>query len=94
MGEGNGDNAVARAVEVGPDVILLDVNLGQQDGATVLAALRADARTTGIPVLFLTANVRAADVARLRALGAGVLAKPFDPLTLGAKIAAEMGWAS
>lgn len=92
IGEANGDNAVSRALECAPDVVLLDVNLGGQDGPAVLATLRADSRTRAIPVLFLTAKVRAADVERLRALGAGVLAKPFDPLTLGSNIAAALGW--
>lgn len=88
-----GERAVERAVETRPDVILLDVNLVGMDGPTTLAALRADNRTLGIPVLFLTANTRSADVERLRALGAnGVLAKPFDPLSLGGQISREMRW--
>ena len=93
VGEPDGENAVARAVESRPDVILLDVNLAGMDGPATLAALRGDARTSAIPVLFLTANTRDADIERLRALGAnGVLAKPFDPLALGSQVAREMRW--
>ena len=93
IGESEGEHAIDRAVEVRPDAILLDVNLGGMDGPATLAALRADDRTARIPVLFLTANPQPADVDRLRALGAhGVLAKPFDPLSLGSQIAREMRW--
>ena len=95
VGEPAGENAVARAVETTPDVILLDVNLEGMDGPATLATLRADARTAAIPVLFLTGSTRDAEVERLRALGAnGVLAKPFDPLTLGRSVARAMGWAT
>ena len=93
VGEAEGENAVVRAADARPDVILLDVNLAGMDGPATLAALRADPRTASIPVLFLTANTRDADVERLRALGAdGVLAKPFDPLSLGSQVAREMRW--
>lgn len=93
VGEAEGERAVDRAVETRPDVILLDVNLAGMDGPATLAALRADSRTAGIPVLFLTANTRPADVERLRDLGAtGVLAKPFDPLSLGIQVRREMRW--
>ena len=93
VGESKGENAVARAVDLAPDVILLDVNLDGMDGPATLAALRADPRTSTIPVLFLTGATRPAEVERLRGLGAdGILAKPFDPLTLRADVAREMRW--
>ena len=84
--------AVQRAAEARPDLIILDVNLGQRDGPSVLAELRTDERTNAIPVVFLTGNVRPDEVANLRALDAGVIAKPFDPTTLAAAIAAQVGW--
>lgn len=90
--EENGDQAFARAAEALPDLIILDVNLGGRDGPSVLAELRNDARTAAIPVVFLTGNVRPEDTARLRALRAGVLSKPFDPMALAAMIMAEVGW--
>jgi CheY-like chemotaxis protein len=93
VGESKGENAVARAVELAPDVILLDVNLEGMDGPSTLAELRADQRTSRIPVLFLTGATRPAEVERLRGLGAdGILAKPFDPLTLRSDVAREMRW--
>lgn len=95
LSEAAGNRAVERAATERPDVILLDVNLVGMDGPTVLAALRADDRTGDIPVIFLTANTRSSDTDRLRALGAiAVLAKPFDPLTLGSQVAAAMDWSA
>lgn len=90
--EPDATHAVERAAATHPDLILLDVNLGQRDGPSVLADLRADPRTAPVPVLFLTGNVRGSDTESLRAMGAGVLPKPFDPMKLAAAIRAEVGW--
>lgn len=90
--EADGDRALERAAEAHPDLVILDVNLGRRDGPSVLAELRGDSRTTAIPVVFLTGNVRPAETSLLRALGAGVLSKPFDPSNLAATIMAEAGW--
>jgi DNA-binding response OmpR family regulator len=44
-------------------------------------------------VLLLTAKVQGVDQRRFADLGvAGVLFKPFDPLTLAAQISAALGW--
>ena len=90
--EADGGRAVERAEEARPDLIILDVNLGGRDGPSVLADLRQRGRTATIPVIFLTGNVRPEETSVLRALGAGVLAKPFDPMNLAAMIIAEAGW--
>ena len=80
---GSGDEAVALATQEHPDLILLDVMMPGSDGPTTLGRLRARPETAGIPIIFLTAKAQKADVARLLALGAaGVIAKPFDPMTL------------
>ncbi len=53
------------------------------DGPATLAGLRAGGLGMDVPVVFLTAKTQSADRERLSALGAaGVIAKPFDPLTL------------
>jgi CheY-like chemotaxis protein len=90
--ESDGDRAVERAAAAHPDLIILDVHIGRRDGPSVLADLRRDERTSAIPVIFLTGNARPAEASVLRALGAGVLSKPFDPMTLAATIMAESGW--
>ena len=50
---------------------------------------RRNAGTAGIPVVFMTARVQRSEVAHLLSLGAaGVVAKPFDPLTLAKSVRA------
>jgi PAS domain S-box-containing protein len=87
----NGDEGLDLARDERPDAILLDVMMPGRDGPSTLAALRADARTAAIPVVFLTAKAMRAEVDRLRSLGAtGVLTKPFDPMTLAADLRAAL----
>lgn len=89
----SGRAGIALAGEVRPDAILLDVMMPDLDGPATLAALRANEATRAIPVIFLTAKVHTLEVARLTDLGVqGVLAKPFDPMTLGDQLAATLGW--
>ena len=87
-----GDAGMALAVAEAPDAILLDVMMPGRDGPATLALLKADPRTAHIPVIFLTAKAMAAEIERLRALGAaGVLTKPFDPMSLAASVRAILG---
>ena len=61
-----------------PDLILLDLNLPDLSGDTVLARLRADPSTAAIPVAVVSADATAGHVERLRAAGAhDYLIKPF-----------------
>jgi PAS domain S-box-containing protein len=63
----------------GPDLILLDINLPDMDGYTVLARLRAQAPTRAIPVIGISANAMPKDLERARAAGfADYLTKPLD----------------
>ena len=76
-----------------PDAILLDVMMPEMDGPSGLRELRKHASTKEIPVIFLTAKVQEADLQRFLALGVqGVIAKPFDPMTLGRQIREVLGW--
>jgi CheY-like chemotaxis protein len=89
---GHSVDAVEIAAREAPDAILLDVMMPERDGPSTLAALRADDRTAAIPVVFLTAKVMPSEILRLKALGvAGVLTKPFDPMTLAAALRAALG---
>ncbi len=85
----SGAEALARAPEFAPDLILLDVMMPGMDGPTTLARLRELPALAGTPVVFMTAKVQPPEVARYRALGAvDVIAKPFDPMTLAKDVKA------
>ncbi|MGH2540478.1 MAG: response regulator [Actinomycetota bacterium] len=78
-----GDRAVERAIEVDPDVIVLDVTMPGLDGYEVCRRLRGDERFADVPVVFLTAHPQDALGARDHALGVvDHVTKPFDPETL------------
>ena len=79
----SGQEAIALAIQVQPDVILLDVMMPGMDGPATLEQLRENPLTSDIPVVFLTAKVQPHEVESYLKLGAvGVIAKPFDPITL------------
>jgi len=83
----NGTEAVERASEHLPDVILLDVMLPEMDGFQVCRRLRADARLAPVPILMITALADSAS--RLRGLEAGAddfISKPFNPQELLARL--------
>ncbi len=88
----NGAEAL-EAVQVDrPDAVVLDVSMPILDGPATVEALRA-AGFGDLPVVFLTASARRAEHSQLMELGvAGVLTKPFDPMTLAAELAATLGW--
>ncbi|MBR1472444.1 MAG: diguanylate cyclase [Lachnospiraceae bacterium] len=70
-----------------PDLILLDINMPFMDGYEVMNRLKADERTSSIPVVFLTAEKD--EVTESRCLGLGAvdfIPKPFIPSVLIARI--------
>jgi CheY-like chemotaxis protein len=76
-----------------PSAILMDVMMPGMDGPTAFRELQQNPAIAEIPVLLLTAKVQGVDQRRFAGLGvAGVLFKPFDPLTLAAQISAALGW--
>jgi CheY-like chemotaxis protein len=76
-----------------PSAILMDVMMPGMDGPTAFRELQQDPAISDIPVLLLTAKVQGVDQRRFAGLGvAGVLFKPFDPLTLASQISAALGW--
>jgi two-component system OmpR family response regulator len=79
----SGADALAAAAEWRPDLILLDVMMPGMDGPTILARLLDQPHTAAIPVVFMTAQAKRHAFARFLSVGAaGVIAKPFDPMTL------------
>ncbi len=83
----SGAEALSRAAEWKPDLILLDVMMPGMDGPTTFARLREQEETARIPVVFITARTQAQEVQAYKALGArGVIAKPFDPMALAGTV--------
>ena len=79
----DGPSGVEKARDEGPDVILLDVMIPGLDGWRVAEQLLDDNRTTGIPIIFLTARAEFRDRARgLDIGGVDYITKPFNPLEL------------
>lgn len=80
---GSGEQALALARELRPDLVLLDVMMPGLDGPGTLRRMRVDSLLAPIPVIFMTAKAMPQEVARFRQMGAaGVIAKPFDPMQL------------
>ncbi len=70
-----------------PDLILLDVMMPGLNGPETLAELRKLPHLKGVPVVFMTARVQAAEVKSYLKLGAtGVIPKPFDPMQLSGEV--------
>lgn len=85
----SGPEAIDQATEWVPDLILLDVMMPGMDGPTVFARLKEQAGTAAIPVVFITARTQTREVSSFLKLGArGVIAKPFDPMTLADQVSA------
>jgi len=79
------------AVEWRPDIILLDLMLGDVTGDEILSALRGDFRTRLIPVVFLTVRDSTQDkVEHLLAGADDYVVKPFTPEELVARLHAVM----
>ena len=79
----DGQQAIDRARELRPDVILLDVMMPVKDGWQVAAEIRDDPELSATKVVFLSARAQDADVQRGTDLGvAAYITKPFDPIDL------------
>ena len=85
----DGAAALEVARERHPDVVVSDVMMPRMNGIELVQALRADDRTSGIPILLLSAKAQNADVkAGLDAGADDYLTKPFEPLELVERVAA------
>jgi len=81
---GGGEEALRRAAEHHPALILLDVNLPDVSGTEVCRRLKADPETAGIPVIQIT-GAWLSDAARQQGLASGAdayLTEPIDEATL------------
>ncbi|MEN0039547.1 MAG: response regulator [Cellvibrio sp.] len=82
-----GGDALEKAVAFNPDLVLLDVMMPGMDGPETLKCLRNFPELANTPVVFMTAKVQPQEVEGYLNLGAvGVIAKPFDPMTLAQQL--------
>ena len=76
----DGEAGVALAIGEMPDLILMDVQLPKMSGLDATRVLRADVRTTHIPIVVITSFALSGDRERAAEAGAsGYLAKPYSP---------------
>ena len=82
-----GEDAIAKARDAAPDLILLDLMMPEMSGWELADRLQNDDQTQGIPLVFLSARTQDEDRRRGEELGvAGYVTKPFDPADLVATI--------
>ena len=87
----NGADALHRAVEKSPDLILLDLMLPEVDGLIVCRLLKNDPRTKNIPIVMVTAKAEERD--RIAGLELGVddyITKPFSPKEVVLRVSAVL----
>lgn len=83
----SGAEALDKAANFAPDLILLDVMMPDMDGPATLDSLRGLPATANTPVIFMTAKAQPQEIQRFRSLGAlDVITKPFDPMTLADQV--------
>ena len=83
----SGEQALEKAIDLKPDLILLDVMMPGIDGPTTLKKLRELPRLSNTPAIFMTAKVQPAEIEKYKDMGAiGVISKPFDPMSLADNI--------
>jgi diguanylate cyclase (GGDEF)-like protein len=85
------DQGLAMASQLLPDLILLDLEMPEIDGAEICRRLKQQSATMSIPVVFLTGA--GATQEKLKGLEAGAVdfvSKPFDPAELRARVRAAL----
>ncbi|MBS0609063.1 MAG: aminotransferase class I/II-fold pyridoxal phosphate-dependent enzyme [Comamonadaceae bacterium] len=91
----DGATGVAMSVSELPDLILMDVALGEMDGWQATRLIKADARTQGIPIIALTAHALASDREHSIEVGcADFDTKPVDLSRLLGKIEGSLARAA
>jgi CheY-like chemotaxis protein len=92
---GSGIEGLKKAQAAPWNAVLLDVSMPDMDGVEVYQRLQQHPKTRAIPVILLTAKVLSSDRDRFTSLGvAGIISKPFDPVTIWQQVAQMLGWAT
>lgn len=83
----DGEEALQRATEIHPDLVLLDVMMPRIDGFEVAQRLRRNPHTANTSIIMLTAKALSTDkVLGLTAGADDYIIKPFDPIELLARV--------
>ena len=83
----SGEEAIAKAIEEKPDLIVLDMVMPGMDGKSTLTKLQQNNLTVHIPVIFLTGKIQKQEIDNYIQLGAlGVIPKPFDPMAFSGQV--------
>ena len=86
-----GASALQRAQQAQPHIVLLDAVMPGIDGFEVARRLKADARTEGIPIVFMTGLTDTEHVvAAFAAGGVDYVTKPIKPREVLARVAAHL----
>jgi CheY-like chemotaxis protein len=89
---GGVNDAISELSKDDPDLVLLDLRLGDGDGWQVLAHLNTDGRTGRIPVIILTAHGNPSTADRAMREGAkGYIMKPFVASSLLETVRTHVG---
>lgn len=84
---GDGQDALDKAGELRPDLVLLDVMMPRVDGFEVAQRLRKNPHTANASIIMLTAKALSADkVTGLQSGADDYIIKPFDPIELLARV--------
>ena len=85
----DGEEGLAKAHSLGPDLILMDIQLPVIDGYEAARRIKADPALRHIPIIAVTSYALSGDEAKALAAGCDdYIAKPFSPRELLAKIRA------
>jgi two-component system phosphate regulon response regulator PhoB len=88
---GDGAAALDRVRTDPPDLAIVDIMLPHMSGTDLVAEMRQDPRTAGIPVIMLTAKAEESDIVVGLSLGADdYITKPFSLSVLVARVAAVL----
>ena len=87
----NALEGIKKAVEINPDLILMDINLPDLDGFTAVTRIRSYEHLRAVPIIALTARTVSDDLDRAKAIGCdGYLNKPIDLEELISAVAHHM----
>ncbi len=83
----SGEEAIRKAKEVAPDLMLIDTDLPDASGYEICRTLKADPVMRDVPVIMLTGAFEAPDGPMVQTVGANdFIAKPFESQSLIAKV--------